>query len=76
LCPSGTKFPSTLQRGQVALVCKAGFQPAHILLLARQSVGGLVRPVSDLRLLLVTDYICGMTDSYAKRLYQEMNGII
>ena len=29
-----------------------------------------------LRLLLVTDYICGMTDSYAKRLYQELNGII
>lgn len=29
-----------------------------------------------LRLLLVTDYVCGMTDSYAKRLYQEMNGII
>lgn len=25
-----------------------------------------------LRLLLVTDYICGMTDSYAKRLYQEL----
>lgn len=29
-----------------------------------------------LRLLLVTDYVCGMTDGYAKRLYQEMNGII
>ena len=29
-----------------------------------------------LRLLLMTDYLCGMTDSYAKRLYQEMNGII
>lgn len=29
-----------------------------------------------LRLLLVTDSVCGMTDSYAKRLYQEMNGII
>jgi dGTPase len=28
-----------------------------------------------LRLLLVTDYVCGMTDSYAKRLYQEMNGM-
>ena len=28
-----------------------------------------------LRLLLVTDHICGMTDSYAKRLYQELNGI-
>ena len=28
-----------------------------------------------LRLLLITDYICGMTDSYAKRLYQELNAI-
>lgn len=28
-----------------------------------------------LRLLLVTDYICGMTDSYAKDLYQQLNGI-
>ena len=28
------------------------------------------------RLLLVTDYICGMTDSYAKRLYQELKAII
>ena len=29
-----------------------------------------------LRLLMVTDYVCGMTDSYAKRMYQELNGII
>ena len=29
-----------------------------------------------LRLLLVTDYICGMTDSYAMRLYKELNLII
>ncbi|MCQ4636920.1 deoxyguanosinetriphosphate triphosphohydrolase [Anaerovorax odorimutans] len=29
-----------------------------------------------LRLLLVTDFICGMTDSYAKTLYQELNGIV
>lgn len=29
-----------------------------------------------LRLLLVTDYICGMTDSFAKSLYQELNGIV
>ena len=29
-----------------------------------------------LQLLLVTDYICGMTDSYAKRLYQELKAII
>ncbi len=29
-----------------------------------------------LRLLLVTDYVCGMTDSYAKRLYQELNAMV
>ena len=29
-----------------------------------------------LRLLLVTDYLCGMTDSFAKRLYQELAGIV
>ena len=29
-----------------------------------------------LRLLLVTDYICGMTDTYAKTLYQELTGIV
>ena len=28
-----------------------------------------------LRLLLVTDYICGMTDTFAKNMYQELNGI-
>ena len=29
-----------------------------------------------LRLLLVTDYLCGMTDSFAKQLYQELAGIV
>ncbi len=29
-----------------------------------------------LRILLVTDLVCGMTDSYAKGLYQELNGIL
>ena len=28
-----------------------------------------------LRLLLVTDFVSGMTDSYAKDLYQKLNGI-
>ena len=28
-----------------------------------------------LRLLMITDYISGMTDSYAKNLYQDLNGI-
>ena len=42
----------------------------------RQSQGKSPQEKLYLRILLVTDYICGMTDSYAKRLYQEMNGII
>ncbi len=29
-----------------------------------------------LRILLVTDFVCGMTDSYAKRTYQELSGIV
>ena len=29
-----------------------------------------------LRLLLATDFICGMTDSYAKRFYQELKAIL
>ena len=29
-----------------------------------------------LRLLMVTDYVSGMTDSYAKRMYQELGGIL
>ena len=29
-----------------------------------------------LRLLLATDYLCGMTDTFAKDLYQELNGIV
>ena len=41
-----------------------------------QSQGKSMTEKLYLRLLLVTDYVCGMTDSYAKRLYQEMNGII
>ena len=28
-----------------------------------------------LRFLMVTDYISGMTDSFAKNLYRELNGI-
>lgn len=39
------------------------------------SEGKSVEEKLYLRLLLVTDYISGMTDSYAKRLYQELNGI-
>lgn len=40
----------------------------------RESQGKSEEEKLYLRILLVTDYICGMTDSYAKSLYQEMNG--
>lgn len=42
----------------------------------KQSAGKSEAEKLYLRILLVTDYICGMTDGYAKRLYQEMMGII
>lgn len=29
-----------------------------------------------LRLLLVTDYLCGMTDGYARDMYRQLNGIV
>lgn len=41
----------------------------------RQAAGKPEEERLYLRLLLVTDYICGMTDGYAKRLYQDLNGI-
>lgn len=37
--------------------------------------GGTKEERLYLRLLLVTDFICGMTDSYAKTLYQHLNGM-
>lgn len=42
----------------------------------RQAKGKSEAEKLYLRLLLVTDYICGMTDSYAKRLYQELNAMV
>ena len=42
----------------------------------RQARGKTEEEKLYLRLLLVTDYICGMTDSHAKRLYQELNAMI
>ena len=41
----------------------------------RQAEGKSAQEKLYLRLMLITDHICGMTDSYAKRLYQELNGI-
>ncbi|MDO4632908.1 MAG: deoxyguanosinetriphosphate triphosphohydrolase [Eubacteriales bacterium] len=42
---------------------------------ARESANKTAQEKLYLRLLLITDSICGMTDGHAKRLYQELNGI-
>lgn len=42
---------------------------------AVHSAGKSMEEKLYLRILLVTDYICGMTDSYAKRLFQELNAM-
>ena len=39
----------------------------------RQATGKSEQDKLYLRILMITDYISGMTDSYAKRLYQQLN---
>jgi len=46
----------------------------YVTIYKRYSAGKSETEKLYLRLLLVTDYICGMTDGYAKRLYQELSG--
>lgn len=41
----------------------------------KEAIGKSEEEKLYLRLLLVTDFISGMTDTYAKQLYQELNGI-
>jgi dGTPase len=41
----------------------------------RESEGKSEKEKLYLRLLLITDYICGMSDSFAKSLYQRLEGI-
>ena len=55
----------------VALISKD-----YMRIYTKESEGKSEKEKLYLRLMLVTDYICGMTDSYAKRLYQEMNSQI
>ena len=57
-----------LHRQKDAGVCSDNYKKAYV----RQSEGKDMVEKLYLRILLVTDYICGMTDSYAKRLYQEL----
>lgn len=64
------KKPSSMDKRVVSFISDNYMNAYH-----HQAKGKSEAEKLYLRLLLVTDYVCGMTDSYAKRLYQELNGI-
>lgn len=61
---------TAVQKKMIALISKD-----YKRIYEKQAEGKSEKEKLYLRLLLVTDYICGMTDSFAKDLYQELNGI-
>lgn len=62
---------SSLHERMVALISKD-----YMRIYKKESEGKSEKEKLYLRLMLVTDYVCGMTDSFAKDLYQELNGIV
>ena len=62
---------SSLNERMVALISKD-----YMRIYKKESEGKSEKEKLYLRLMLVTDYVCGMTDSFAKDLYQELNGIV
>ena len=62
---------TSLQERMIALISKD-----YMRIYKKESEGKSEKEKLYLRLMLVTDYICGMTDSFAKDLYQELNGIV
>ena len=62
---------SSVQERMIALISKD-----YMRIYKKESEGKSEKEKLYLRLMLITDYICGMTDSFAKDLYQELNGII
>ena len=62
---------SSVQERIIALISKD-----YMRIYKKGSEGKSEQEKLYLRLMLVTDYVCGMTDSFAKDLYQELNGII
>ena len=62
---------SSLNERMIALISKD-----YMRIYKKESEGKSEKEKLYLRLMLVTDYVCGMTDSFAKDLYQELNGIV
>ena len=62
---------SSVQERMIALISKD-----YMRIYKTKSEGKSEKEKLYLRLMLVTDYISGMTDNFAKNLYQELNGIV
>ena len=62
---------SSIQERMIALISKD-----YMRIYLKESENKSEKEKLYLRLMLITDYISGMTDSFAKDLYQELNGII
>jgi len=62
---------SPLQERIVALISKD-----YMRIYKKDSEGKSEKEKLYLRIMLVTDYISGMTDNFTKNLYQELNGIV
>lgn len=60
-----------MEKKMISLISENYVQTYHI-----YAKGKTEQEKLYLRLLLVTDFLSGMTDSYAKNLYQELNGIV
>lgn len=66
-----TEIPQTAVQEKMTALISDNYKNVYLI----NSAGKSDAERLYLRLLLVTDYVCGMTDSYAKDLYQELNGI-
>ena len=66
-----TEIPLTAVQQKLMSLVSADYKRIY----HNQSMGKSEEEKLYLRLLLITDYICGMTDSYAKDMYQELNAI-
>lgn len=67
----GTGKPQTPMEERLMAIVSDNYKYVY----EKYSNGGTKQEKLYLRLLLVTDFICGMTDSYAKTLYQHLNGM-
>lgn len=72
---TGLKYDTNVKLDALDIRVMSFVSENYINIYRKKSAGKSEAEKLYLRLLLVTDYICGMTDSYAMRLYQEIQGV-